>query len=440
MEEPLTQAARGRRRYRPLTQAARRGWVGIRGSGLQEVSTRVWRRQAEACATGGAGVRPRGAGLGRTVENPWSVGAPGVSLGLRWGGGSGHVFDDGGGEFGGFYLGCAFHLAVEVVGDLLLGYGSGDSLFDQGGGFLPVHEFEHHDPGEHDAGGVDDVEIGVFGGGAVGRLKDGVGVADVGSGGHSESADLGGAGVGEVVAIEVGGGEDVVFAGAEEDLLEDGVGDAVLHEELAGGDFALDFGFGDADIGELLLHEFIAPVAEGAFGELHDVALVDQGDRPAAVGEGEFDGLADEAFGTEDAHGLDADAGVEPDLGSHFLGEEFDDLLGFGGAFTVFDAGIDVFGVLAEDDDVELFGPLHGRGDAGVVLDGALADVEVEDLAQADVERADAAADGRGERAFDGDMEAGDGVEGVLGEPTLDASKAFSPARTSNQAILRLPA
>ena len=47
---------------------------------------------------------------------------------------------------------------------------------------------------------------------------------------------------------------------------------------------------------------------------------------------------------------------------------------------------------------------LHGRGHALEPVHRAQADVEIEHLAQRDVERADAAADGRGERALDADQ------------------------------------
>ena len=62
---------------------------------------------------------------------------------------------------------------------------------------------------------------------------------------------------------------------------------------------------------------------------------------------------------------------------------------------------VDVLSVLAEDDDVDLFGMLHRAGHALVILHRANAGVEVENLAQSDIERADAAADGRGERSLD---------------------------------------
>jgi hypothetical protein len=59
-------------------------------------------------------------------------------------------------------------------------------------------------------------------------------VADVRARREAEPADLRGAGVGQVVAVQVRRRDDLVLVGAQEDLLEHGVGDAVVHEDLAG--------------------------------------------------------------------------------------------------------------------------------------------------------------------------------------------------------------
>ena len=72
---------------------------------------------------------------------------------------------------------------------------------------------------------------------------------------------------------------------------------------------------GDGLGAELLRRDLVAPLAEGALGELLDVALVDQRDGLAACFEGGADGVADQALGAEDGDGLDAHAGV----GAHFL-------------------------------------------------------------------------------------------------------------------------
>ena len=105
------------------------------------------------------------------------------------------------------------------------------------------------------------------------------------------------------------------------------------------------------------------------------------------------------------------------ELLGELLGEEVEHLLRLRRAAGVLDAGVDVLGVLAEDDHVGQLGLLHRRGDAGEVLHRPEADVEVEDLPQGDVERADAAADGRGQRALDADQVGAEGVEGLVGQP-----------------------
>ena len=106
------------------------------------------------------------------------------------------------------------------------------AVFDQLGRFLPADEVEQHDAGKDDRAGVDHVLVGIFGRGAVRGFKDRVAIADVGAGSDAETADLRCCCVGDVVAVEVGGGEDAVVLGANDDLLEDGVGDAVIDENL----------------------------------------------------------------------------------------------------------------------------------------------------------------------------------------------------------------
>src|SRR5208283_3597911 len=99
----------------------------------------------------------------------------------------------------------------------------------------------------------------------------------------------------------------------------------------------------------------------------------------------------------------------------HVFIEEFDELGTFGRAFFPFDAHVDVFGVFAEDDYVHALGMLHGRDAA----------VEIEDLAQGYVEGTNAASDGRGQRAFDGNAKFADGADGVIGEPVLKTGFGF---------------
>ncbi len=100
-------------------------------------------------------------------------------------------------------------------------------------------------------------------------------------------------------------------------------------------------------------------------------------------------------------------------------------LITFGSALFPFDADVHVFRIFAEDDDVHALGMLHGRGHSGIVLHGTDATVEIEDLAQGDVEGADAASDGGGQRAFDGDAKLADGADGVVGKPVVETGFGF---------------
>src|SRR4029077_16985361 len=132
----------------------------------------------------------------------------------------------------GFYFGGAFHQALEVVGYFFLFDGALQALLDQIGGFAPSEMAEHHDAREDHRAGIDDVFVGVLGGGAVRRFEDGVAVADVRTGSDAEAADLRSAGIGNVVAVQVGRGENAVFVGPGHNLLEDRVGDAVVDHQL----------------------------------------------------------------------------------------------------------------------------------------------------------------------------------------------------------------
>ena len=154
--------------------------------------------------------------------------------------------------------------------------------------------------------------------------------------------------------------------------------------------------------------------------ERRSFALVDERDGAAVVVDGVAQRGADEALGALERDGLDADRGGlrEADLlHAHLRAEPLHDLRGLGRAVLPLDAGVDVLGVLAEDHHVGVLWMLHRRGDALEPAHGAEADVEVELLAEGDVERADAAADGRGERSLDGDELGADRVDRLGRQP-----------------------
>ncbi len=178
---------------------------------------------------------------------------------------------------------------------------------------------------------------------------------------------------------------------------------------------------GDGLIAELLHRDFVAPFAESALSELLDVALVHQGDGLASCFERGADGVAYQALGAKDGDRLDAHSGVIADLLlaalEQVVVEEVDETGGVRAALLELDARIHILGVFAEDDDVQLLGMLHRAGHALVVLDRPDAGVEVQQLAQGHVERANAAANRRSQRPLDGDAQVAGGGHRVVGQP-----------------------
>ena len=128
-------------------------------------------------------------------------------------------------------------------------------------------------------------------------------------------------------------------------------------------------------------------------------------DLAAAVPAGVVERELDDAPRPRDGDRLDRDAGViVPQLAAVRL-DPVDQLTGLGLALLVLDARVEVFRVLADDDQVDV---VEAGADALVSLAGAHLPVEIEGLAQADVDRAETAADRRGDRALDGDAGAAD--------------------------------
>ncbi len=100
---------------------------------------------------------------------------------------------------------------------------------------------------------------------------------------------------------------------------------------------------------------------------------------------------------------LDRDARVGADRLVVELLDVGDQLGGLGLALLELAAEVEVLGVLADDHEVDL-GLVEVGPDALVVLAGADAGVEVECLAEVDVDRAEAGADRRGDRGLERDL------------------------------------
>ncbi len=144
---------------------------------------------------------------------------------------------------------------------------------------------------------------------------------------------------------------------------------------------------------------------------------MDHGDRRPAVFDGVVDRGPDQSLGAHLRDRLDADAGAVTDGPVHLVTQEAHELERLGGARLHLVPRIDVLGVLPEDDHVDQLGMEHGRGHAGEPAHRAQAHVEIEDLAEGDVERTDTAADGRGQRPLDPDQVFAEALDGLVGEP-----------------------
>ena len=173
---------------------------------------------------------------------------------------------------------------------------------------------------------------------------------------------------------------------------------------------------------ELGPRQLVAPVAEGALGELHDVALVNQSHRLVAVLDGITNAAPHQLLGSSNRHGLDAHAGIEPYLLVRFvfaqqLIDKLDQSFRLRGAFTPFDSSVYVFGVLTKDDDIHVLRMPHWRGESLDVLHRPPAGIEIQQLPQRHIEAADAAAHRRGERSLDGNPKIPDRLERFFGQP-----------------------
>ena len=149
---------------------------------------------------------------------------------------------------------------------------------------------------------------------------------------------------------------------------------------------------------------------EQAVAELHDVGLVNAGDALPAVGAGELE--------------------REPrDVRRRLLGDDLE-ALDDAGHDLVLDPGVEVFGVLANDDQVDALEP---AGNAGDVLDRPKIGVETQRLAQPDVDAGEPFADRRRHRSLQRDLVAFDRFE------QLGRQRDIVPLKRRHAGVVRLP-
>ena len=230
---------------------------------------------------------------------------------------------------------------------------------------------------EHQGRGVGLVLARVLGRGTVHGLEDGRLGADIRPRRDTQTADETGAQVTDDVPVEVRQDEYVVQLGLLDELHAHVVDDAVLE-----GDPALVLG-GDRP----------ATLQEQAVRELHDVGLVDGRDLAPPVGDRVLEGEAGDPLGSRPGDDLDALGGIRAD--------------------HVLDSGVEVFGVLADDDQVHVVvAGLEARDGP----DGSEVRVQPQSLPQGDVDGPKSDTNGRRDGSLERDLVPQDGVENRLGK------------------------
>src|SRR5215207_7379006 len=109
--------------------------------------------------------------------------------------------------------------------------------------------------------------------------------------------------------------------------------------------------------------------------------------------------------------------------------KEFHHPAGVLGSSLVFDAGVNVFSVLAEDHHVDGLGSLDWRRHPAEVADRANAGVEIELLSQSHVQRSEAAPDRSRELALDGHQEMVNRGQRLFREPAVEPILGFLPGK-----------
>ena len=151
-----------------------------------------------------------------------------------------------------------------------------------------------------------------------------------------------------------------------------------------------------------------------AVGELHDVRLVDGRDLAAAHPAGVVERELEDASRAGDRDRLDRDPGVLVRQPAAVRVQPFDQLGDASSrALLELDPDVEVLGVLAHDDEVDV---LVERAHARIGLARAHLRVEVESVAQRDVDGAETLADRGRDRALQRDAVAADRVERRLGQ------------------------
>ena len=203
-------------------------------------------------------------------------------------------------------------------------------------------------------------------------------------------------------------------------------------------DFACEFGIRLHALGEVFPFELglvrqgdgAGDIVPQAVGVLHDVRLADRSHRLPLVLDGVIEGVVGDRPRAGHGDGFDGHAGAGGIGVDLFAFGEFvdrpDQASGFFLAGFELHAGVEVFGVLADQDDID--GDLLEKGPHAFVLFARPdAGIQAEFLAEEHVHAAKAFADGRGDRGFDRDIVLADGFQHAVRDAAFGFDD-FDPA------------
>src|SRR5690606_352504 len=117
-------------------------------------------------------------------------------------------------------LSSAFHQTGKVICHFTRGDGFFHAGDDQISSFSPAHVTQHHFSGQNQRTWVHVVFASVLGSGTVGSFEHGHGVGQVGTGSDTNTTHLSSQSVGDVVAVQVQCGDNVVLGRTQQDLLQ----------------------------------------------------------------------------------------------------------------------------------------------------------------------------------------------------------------------------
>src|ERR1035437_9980540 len=124
------------------------------------------------------------------------------------------------------------HRPLEVIRHKLLRNRLLHRTLDQSRRLIPAQEVEQHNAREDHRSGIDHILVRILRSSSMGRLKDCVTVANIPARRNPQAANLCRGSVRDVIAIQVRLCQNTVVFWAQNDLLKDRVGDAIVDQHL----------------------------------------------------------------------------------------------------------------------------------------------------------------------------------------------------------------